>query len=596
MSSIANIQEATASKQRRLRLWPGVALIVIQWLVVLIVGTFFPPGRAQFYAKFMMPIIGAVLLCVWWLFASRLRWTDRLLVFSVFLGMGVITKFVGGAGFPTMAVLMYALPAVTTIWVGYLLFTYYLPWPGRRAGLLAVMLLTWGYFMLLRLDGIDGDMAATMQWRWTPTAEEKFLAQSRQASAKTSTVPAESAAKELKLEPGDWPEFRGPARDGQRSNLEIATDWNDHPPRELWRHRVGPGWSSFAVVGTRIYTQEQRGEDEVVVCYDSNTGEELWNHFDATRFTEVVAGPGPRATPTFYQGNIYALGASGKLNCLDAMTGKLRWTRDVAADSGAKVPQWGFSASPLVAEGIVTVFAGGPKGKSVLGYKIADGDLAWSAGEGQISYCSTQLTRIDGVEQILLTTNMGLVAFRPATGEILWEHRWPQEDLARIVQPALVDKSDILIGTGMGIGTRRVRLKHDGDTWTTEEVWTSRAFKPYFNDLVVQDGYLYGFDGNVFMCVNLADGKPKWRARGYGSGQVLLLADQKLLLVLSEQGEVVLVKADPDKHQEVAKFKALEGKTWNHPVIAHGKLFVRNGEEAACFELTETHALAARKN
>ena len=596
MSSTTISQPTTTLNPSRLRLWPGVAILAIQWLVVLAIGTLAPPGRAQFFAKFLTPIGGAVLLCLWWLLASRIRWTARLLVVGVFLAAGGLCVLVGGAGFPMMAALMYALPIVTSVWIGWLLLSIYLPWRQRYVGLLAAIVLVWGYFMLLRVDGIDGGMAATLCWRWTPTAEEKFLAESRQSDRKTDVAATGSAVKALVLEPGDWPEFRGPARDGQRTNVEIATDWKEHPPRELWRHRVGPGWSSFAVVGQRLFTQEQRGDDEVVVCYHSDTGEELWAHRDADRFSEVVAGPGPRATPTFHDGNLYALGASGRLNCLDAVGGSVRWSRDVAADSGAKTPQWGFSASPLVAEGIVTVFAGGPNGKSVLGYKASTGELAWSAGEGALSYCSTQLARIAGVEQILVTTNLGLTAFRPASGEILWDHRWPQDGIARIVQPALVDKSDVLIGTGMGVGTRRVSLKRDGDSWTTQEVWTSRAIKPYFNDLVVHDGYLYGFDSNVFMCVSLADGRARWRARGYGSGQVLLLADQNLLLILSEQGEVALVQASPDSHQELAKFQALEGKTWNHPVVAHGKLFVRNGEEAACYELVENHALAARRN
>src|SRR5262249_19075967 len=159
----------------------------------------------------------------------------------------------------------------------------------------------------------------------------------------------------------------------------------------VWRHRVGPGWSSFAVVGNRLYTQEQRGQDEAVVCYDADTGNELWVHRDAARFSEVVAGPGPRATPTFHQGQLYAQGAAGRLKCLDAATGRVLWSRAVIADSGAKLPQWGFAASPLVVRGVVTVFAGAPGGKSVLGYNAASGELAWSAGEGQFSYCSTQL-------------------------------------------------------------------------------------------------------------------------------------------------------------------------------------------------------------
>ena len=153
------------------------------------------------------------------------------------------------------------------------------------------------------------------------------------------------------------------------------------------------------------------------------------------------------------------------------------------------------------------------------------------------------------------------------------------------MQPALLDNTDVLIGTGMGFGTRRIHVGHDGDAWPIEELWTSRSIKPYYNDLVVASDCLYGFDGNIFMCVGLADGRVRWKYRGYGNGQVLLVADQNLLLVLTEEGEVVLVEAQPSAHHEIARFKALEGKTWNHPVIAHGKLLVRNAEEAACFEL-----------
>jgi outer membrane protein assembly factor BamB len=279
------------------------------------------------------------------------------------------------------------------------------------------------------------------------------------------------------------------------------------------------------------------------------------------------------------------------MNCLDAVSGEAVWSRDIAADSGATTPMWGFSASPLVANGVVSVFAGGPEGKSVLGYDAASGDLRWSAGEGQFSYCSLQPARLGGVEQLLIATDAGLTAFEPASGDVLWQYRWPLDgDMARIVQPAVLDDSDVLVGTGFSFGTRRVRVGRDGDAWTTEEVWPTRAIKPYYNDLVVHRGHAWGFDGVFFVCINLDDGKGKWRARGYGNGQVLLLADQDLLLVLSEQGEVALAAANPDRHQELARFQAIEGKTWNHPVVAHGRLFVRNSEEAGCFQLVETGA------
>jgi outer membrane protein assembly factor BamB len=303
------------------------------------------------------------------------------------------------------------------------------------------------------------------------------------------------------------------------------------------------------------------------------------------RFTEIVSGPGPRATPTFHEGKLYALGATGRLNCLDPLTGNVVWSQDIMADSGAKAPTWGFSASPLVAHGIVTVFAGGPQ-KSVLGYDAASGKLAWSAGDDKLSYCSLHPTQLAGVEQVVIATGAGLTAYDPARGQILWQHGWSAgEDMARVIQPTVLSDSDLLIGTGMGMGTRRLHLERKDNTWKAEEVWTSKAINPYFNDVVVHQGHLYGFDGSFLTCVNLDQGKRTWKARGYGNGQILLLADQDLLLVLSEQGEAALVEANPQAHKELARFQAIEGKTWNHPVLARGKLFVRNGEEAACYEL-----------
>jgi len=321
-----------------------------------------------------------------------------------------------------------------------------------------------------------------------------------------------------------------------------------------------------------------------VVCYDASTGGEIWSHHDTTRFTELVAGPGPRATPTFDAGKIYALGANGNLNCLKASDGSVVWSRDIAAETDAKVPTWGFSSSPLVAHRFVSVFAGGPDGKGVIAFDAETGKVAWTAGNGKQSYCSTHLAKFNDSEQILINTDAGTEAFDPKTGTVLWTYEWPG-DIVRVVQPTLVGDHELLIGTGLGVGTRKISVSKDRKAWKSTEEWTSKAIKPYYNDMVIFEDHLYGFDGSFLVCVDLKAGTGKWRARGYGSGQLLLLADQGLLLILSEQGEVALVRAQPDKHEELAKIKAMEGKTWNHPVVAHGKLFVRNGETIVCYEL-----------
>jgi outer membrane protein assembly factor BamB len=585
MAQAPAVKVAAGSAERRPRIWPAVIIIVLQWLGSALPRWIAPATLVQFYGMFLAPQIGALVLMAWWLFASRIRLSDRLLGIATFVASGTAAMFLCDKSVPPMALFLYALPLATTAWVLWLLLTPFLSWPVRRIGLLTLFVLVWGIFPLLRSEGIDGSFSMDFRPRWTRSSEElsnEEIAGRRAKQQAVAILPGEKLA----LQPGDWPGFRGANRDGRLTGERIATDWKQRPPRQLWRQRVGPGWSSFAVVGDRLYTQEQRDKDkEVVVCYHADTGSELWVHADATRFEEIVGGPGPRATPTFHEGKLFAQGANGRLNCLDAVTGHLIWSRDIVADSGAKIPQWGFAASPLIANGIVTVFTGA-KDKSVVAYRAASGEPVWSRGEGNLSYCSPQPAKIGGVEQVLLATNAGLTSFHPVKGDVLWSHTWEAGELARIVQPALLDGDDVLIGTGMDVGTRRIHVDRADGKWTVKEMYTTRAIKPYFNDLVVHRGHLYGFDGSFFTCVSVADGARKWRARGYGNGQVLLLADQDVLLVLSETGEAVLLEANPEAHKELSRFQALHGKTWNHPVVARGRLYVRNGEEAACYQLT----------
>src|SRR5262249_43917616 len=250
--------------------------------------------------------------------------------------------------FDVMGVFFFTLPVATTAIVLWLLVTPFLSWPVRRAGLLVVVVLTWGYYTLVRFEGVYGDISASVSFRWIPTAEDKYRAEV--ASGKLGTVkdPEGAMAKPLSLTAGDWPGFRGPKRDGRLTGVTIATNWAEKEPKLVWRHRVGPGWSSFAVVGKRLFTQEQLDADELVVCYEADSGKIIWVHKDSARFSEKLGGPGPRATPTFHEGKLYVLGATGILNCLEAATGKTAWSRNIAADSGAKVPIWGFASSPLV--------------------------------------------------------------------------------------------------------------------------------------------------------------------------------------------------------------------------------------------------------
>jgi outer membrane protein assembly factor BamB len=573
--------------ERKLRIWPGVVIVALMWAAVLGAGWMWPGTARQVTFMMFSPIIAGGLFALWWLLFSRVSWADRLLGLAVFVAVGVATLPFFDPSMPKLqALLVYSLPRALTAWVVWLLLTPFLSVPVRRVGWLLAVVLAFGYPMLLRLDGIDGSFNLDTSWRWELTDEEKHQ---REMADVTPGKASELRGETLKIQPGDWPGFRGPNRDSRVTGVRIATDWQENPPAELWRRRVGPGWSSFTVVGKRLYTQEQLGDDEAVTCYHTDTGDLLWVHKYEDRFTELVAGPGPRATPTFHEGKLYAQGAAGRLMCLDAATGTELWHRDIKKDAGAKTPQWGFSSSPLVADGVVSVFAGGEQGKSVLGYPLSGGKPKWTAGEGQQSYCSPHLARLGGVDQLLICTDTGLTSIHPSAGNVLWTHEWSSTGLgARVIQPTLVDKGDVLIGTGMSMGTRRVSISRQGKKWAGKEVWTVTDYKPYFNDQVVYKDHIYGYDGTLLTCIGLEDGQRKWRARGYDNGQILLLADQGLLLVLTEKGAVALLEATPDGRRELGRFQALTGKkTWNHPVIAHGKLFVRNGKEMACYELKE---------
>ena len=287
------------------------------------------------------------------------------------------------------------------------------------------------------------------------------------------------------------------------------------------------------------------------------------------------------------------------MNCLDAATGELRWSADIMKESSAPLPHWGFCSTPLVSEGLVITFAGGPSGKGLLAYRADDGELAWTAAIGPadatsppIGYTSPQPVEIDGKRLALYLSNVGLTAIEPRTGEVAWEHEALVPGVWRAVQPALVGDRGVLIASE-DLGLVCLDATRDGDAVKANKRWASRAMKPGYNDFVIRDGHAYGFDVNIFCCVDLETGKRRWKGGRYGHGQTLLLADQGLLLVTCESGEVVLLEATPEAHRELGRFQAIEGKTWNHPAIAQGCLFVRNDEQIACYRLQAATGAAA---
>ena len=569
--------------ERPLRLWPGVVAVGLQWLLRF--GTPIVAPEAQLFAL-IAGLLGAAAIVVWWLFFSRARWSERLgaivVMIVAIVAIRPLTHESIQDGMMGMMFAIYAIPPTLSLaFVSWAVVSPRLAKGPRRSAMVAAILIGCGVWTLVRTDGIHGG-GSDLAWRWTPTAEDRLLAHAGDDPPSLPPPPTAAEIPEAAIAP-EWPGFRGPERDGQVRGVRIETDWTASPPIEMWRRPIGPGWSSFAVSGDLLYTQEQRGDDEIVACYRVSTGEPVWRHTDPVRFWESNGGAGPRATPTVDRGRVYTLGATGIVNALDATTGSVVWSRNAASDTSIDVPTWGFAGSPLVIDDVVIVAVSG----SLVGYDVSSGQPRWFGPAKGGSYSSPHRATIDGVEQILLLTTTGATSVAPADGELLWEHAWPG---GAIVQPALTDDGEIVIhalaGAG-GLGTRRLAITRGATVWSVEERWTSNGLKPYFNDFVIHEGHAFGFDGSILACIDLEDGKRKWKGGRYGSGQLILLADQDLLLVLSEDGELALVSATPDKFTEVARFEAIEGKSWSHPVLIGDILLLRNDQEMVAFRMTK---------
>jgi outer membrane protein assembly factor BamB len=379
-----------------------------------------------------------------------------------------------------------------------------------------------------------------------------------------------------------YPQFLGPERNGTVPGIRLFKDWRSRPPRLLWQRQIGAGWSGFAVAHGLAITQEQRGDRELVIAYDLVSGAVKWAHGDARRFESTIAGDGPRATPTVFDGRVYTLGSTGLLNCLELSTGRRIWHRDIAEGSSAQ-PDWGRSCSPLVVDDLVVVSAGAGAGRSLAAYRRTTGEPVWQAGNDRVGYSSPMVARLAGIRQILIFNQASVAAHDPETGRLLWEHRWPAEQ-PNVAQPVLLPGDRVLVSSGYGVGSKLLQVRDNGTAGLRAELaWESTRLKAKFTNLVVRDGFVYGLDDGVLVCLDPSDGERRWKSGRYGHGQVLLAGD--LLLVQAEDGEVALVEARPDAHRELTRFTALKEKTWNSPALAGRILLVRNDQNAACYEL-----------
>lgn len=446
----------------------------------------------------------------------------------------------------------------------------------RRLALVALCLVAAG--VLFRYEGsADGSAMPSLVFRWYKRAA-------------LPPPPAHGTALQDETPPpgvADMPRFMGPAGDGSLPEPAWQTDWQAHPPREVWRQPVGLGWSGFAVVGRRAITQEQREEQECVTCYDIATGALLWSHADRALFEEGMGGGGPRATPTVdaARGLVFTLGGTGLLNCLDLKTGAVKWMRDILKETASPSPKWGKSSSPLLVGNLV-VCSGGDTGASLIAFQADTGAVAWQGGTDGGSYNSPVLMKLAGREQIVTINYQSVTGHDPADGKVLWTFPWPGE-FPKVCQPAAAGPDRLLITASYAMKSRLLEIKPGaagGSPLQCMEIWSSSVPRTKFSSPSIVGGHAYALDEGTLACVDLSTGERVWREGRYGFGQHVLVGG-RWLLIQSERGPVALVKASPEKLEETSRLDALSSKTWNPPTLAGRWLLLRNDTEMVCYEL-----------
>lgn len=375
-----------------------------------------------------------------------------------------------------------------------------------------------------------------------------------------------------------WVAFRGPRGDGIYTDTPVSTNWPSEGLPALWRQPIGGGYSSFAFGGGLAFTLEQRREEEAAVAYHISDGTEAWCYRWPGRFTEYYSGEGPRSTPLFNDNRVCVLRSNGDLFALDAVTGKPVWAHNFLRESGASVPSFGCSASPVVAGTNLIILTSAGAGKSVIACDRASGAISWSALDDKMGYATPVLATLCGQQQLIVCAETRTLGLQPETGAVLWEFPWKvQHDQMPIAQPVVLGTNRFLLSAGYFTGCVAVEIEHPPEGWRTRAVWQNKQLKNKFSSSVFHQGFIYGLDEDILTCLDATTGERK------GYGQLLLAGDH--LVILSGKGELALVRADPQGWSEQSRFPAINGKTWNYPAIEKGRIVVRNAAEMACFSL-----------
>jgi outer membrane protein assembly factor BamB len=400
-------------------------------------------------------------------------------------------------------------------------------------------------------------------------------------------------------DPAQWPGFRGSSRDGVYSGPTFRTDWNEKAPKPVWKTKVGGGHSSMTIANGRLFTIEQWKNGEAVTAYNLIDGKGLWRHLYPGRFNDSwgMGGIGPRTTPTWDEGRPFTLGGEGQLFCLEANTGQVVWQKNIYDAFGTRNLPFGTSASPLVAGGRLIITAGARAGTAkdtVFALDKQTGEILWRAAAENQAYMSPMTATMAGREQLLLGAGREFQGLSLEEGKILWTVKWTVSGGNNIAQPIVVDGTHVFISAGYGKGCGLIEVSQTAGEFSAKLIWENKRLKNKFTSSVLHEGHIYGLDssgrdgtgggdGANLVCLKAQTGDEVWRGENYGHGQLLLA--QGHLIIQCENGDLALVKASPDSHQQIARLPSLPGKTWNNPALAGGRLYVRNGQKMICYDI-----------
>jgi len=393
--------------------------------------------------------------------------------------------------------------------------------------------------------------------------------------AKTATVPPAAAAS------FDWPQWRGPNRDGISSETGLLKTWPASGPKVLWRAGSGEGYSGIVVSRGRGFTSYGVGNNEVVVAFGASTGKELWRAIIDDKF-ENDQGNGPRSTPTVDGEVLFALSAQSHLVALSVKDGKKIWEHDLRAEYGGRIPRWGVSTVPLVEGNMLLVDVGGKSGHSVMAFNKTNGAVIWKSETDVPGYSAPIAVTVNGMRKILAFTGTALVGLAANDGKSLWRYTWETEYDVNAATPVFIAPDKVFIASDYGKGSALLQMQTNNGKAGVREVWRGREMKNHFSSSVLYQNHLYGFDDAFLTCLDLATGTPKWQQRGFNKGS-LLFADGHLV-VLGERGNLALVEASPASYREKARVQILNGRCWTMPTLANGKLYLRNQKEMLCLD------------